>query len=151
MTRRTLFKCHLTTISYLIHAPFFSDSKEEHQKKWKQMEDVKAQGLAKSIGVSNYLQEHLEWILETAKTPPAINQIEFHPYLQHGDLLEFHKSKVTSGACFLCNSYCYMCTDEVAGYCDRSVRALDTRYQGWSRPSGRGPRGPGKEVCGEPG
>ncbi|KAK5136469.1 hypothetical protein LTR08_003114 [Meristemomyces frigidus] len=78
---------------YLIHAPFFSDSKEEHQQRWQQMEEMKAQGLTKSIGVSNYRKEHLGWIFETCKTPPAINQIEFHPYLQHGDLLQYHKDK----------------------------------------------------------
>lgn len=57
------------------------------------MEEVQSQGLARSIGVSNYLQEHLEWILETAKTRPAVNQIEFHPYLQHEGLLDFHRSQ----------------------------------------------------------
>lgn len=79
---------------YLIHAPFFGETKEEHQAKWKQMEELKSQGLTKSIGVSNYLPEHLEWILETCSIPPAINQIEFHPYLQHKDLLKYHKEKV---------------------------------------------------------
>lgn len=42
--------------------------------------------------MSNFLQPHLETILATAKVPPAINQIEFHPYLQHGPLLDFHRS-----------------------------------------------------------
>jgi diketogulonate reductase-like aldo/keto reductase len=78
----------------LIHAPFFSDDKAEHQKKWRDMEQLKDEGLTKSIGVSNYLPEHLDWILETAKTTPAINQIEFHPYLQHQGILDYHKSKV---------------------------------------------------------
>jgi len=78
---------------YLIHAPFFSDSKEEHQAKWAQMEAVKNSGLARSIGVSNYLPEHLEMLLEKCTIPPAINQIEFHPYLQHADLLKYHKEK----------------------------------------------------------
>ncbi|KAI7232979.1 Aldo/keto reductase [Hortaea werneckii] len=78
---------------YLIHAPFFSDSKEEHQEKWKAMEDMKAQGLAKTIGVSNYLPQQLDWIMETCQTPPAVNQIEFHPYLQHVELLKYHKEK----------------------------------------------------------
>lgn len=59
------------------------------------MEELKSQGLAKSIGVSNYLPEQLDWILETASVPPAINQIEFHPYLQHVDLLKYHKEKVS--------------------------------------------------------
>lgn len=42
---------------YLIHAPFLGETKEEHQAKWKQMEQLKKEGLAKSIGVSNYLPE----------------------------------------------------------------------------------------------
>ena len=79
---------------YLIHAPFFSEKKEEHQAKWKQMEELKAAGLARSIGVSNYLPEHLDWLLETATTPPSINQIEFHPYLQHAGLIDYHKKHV---------------------------------------------------------
>ena len=55
------------------------------------MEKVKEAGLAKSIGVSNYLPQHLSAILKTAKFPPAINQIEFHSYLQRTELLAFHK------------------------------------------------------------
>jgi diketogulonate reductase-like aldo/keto reductase len=55
------------------------------------MEKLKEAGLTKSIGVSNYLIPHLETTLKTAKTAPSINQIEFHPYLQHPDLLAFHK------------------------------------------------------------
>ncbi|KAK0946498.1 hypothetical protein LTR29_001966 [Friedmanniomyces endolithicus] len=78
---------------YLIHAPFFSDSKADHQHKWKQMEDLKEQGLTKSIGVSNYFTEHLDFIFETCKIPPAINQIEFHPYLQRTELIKYHKAK----------------------------------------------------------
>lgn len=61
--------------------------------KWAQMEAIKASGKARSIGVSNYLPEHLDVVLQTAKVPPAINQIEFHPYLQHGDLLDYHRDK----------------------------------------------------------
>jgi len=55
------------------------------------MEAVQAAGLAKSIGVSNYLPQHLEATMKTAKVAPAINQIEFHPYLQHPELLEVQK------------------------------------------------------------
>lgn len=59
------------------------------------MEELKSAGLARSIGVSNYLPKQLDWILETAKTPPSINQIEFHPYLQHVELLKYHREKVS--------------------------------------------------------
>jgi diketogulonate reductase-like aldo/keto reductase len=76
---------------YLIHAPFFANTKEDLQKKWADMEAIHASGRAKSIGVSNFLQPDLEAILPTAKVVPATNQIEYHPYLQHGDLIPFHK------------------------------------------------------------
>jgi len=76
---------------YLIHAPYFAKSPEDLQKKWADLEAIHASGKAKSIGLSNFLQPELETILKTAKIIPAINQIEYHPYLQHGDLVAFHK------------------------------------------------------------
>jgi len=78
---------------YLIHAPFFANSDEELQKAWQAMEQVKESGKAKSIGVSNYLRPHLDATLKTAKYPPVMNQIEYHPYLQHGDLTAYLKNK----------------------------------------------------------
>lgn len=57
------------------------------------MEKVQQAGKAKAIGVSNYMQSDLEVTLRTATIPPAINQIEHHPYLQHGDLIPFHQEK----------------------------------------------------------
>lgn len=76
---------------YLIHAPYFAKSDEDLQAKWADMEKIQASGKAKTIGVSNFLQKDLEAVLKTAKVIPAINQIEYHPYLQHGGLLEFQK------------------------------------------------------------
>lgn len=79
---------------YLIHQPW--DAKGDKQKlqaAWAQMEQLQASGKVKSIGVSNFYREHLDAILETAKARPAVNQLEFHPYLQHGDLLAYHKNK----------------------------------------------------------
>ncbi|KAK2930239.1 hypothetical protein FoTM2_010580 [Fusarium oxysporum f. sp. vasinfectum] len=75
---------------YLIHAPFFAEKAEDLQEAWATLEAIKGSGRAKSIGVSNFIQEHLETILATAKITPAINQIEYHPYLQHGNLVEYH-------------------------------------------------------------
>ncbi|KAF5722437.1 monooxygenase [Fusarium mundagurra] len=76
---------------YLIHAPFFAEKPEDLQEAWAVLEAIKQSGKARSIGVSNFIQEHLETILATAKIPPAINQIEYHPYLQHGNLIEYHR------------------------------------------------------------
>jgi len=84
---------------YLIHAPYFAKTDEELQQKWADLEKIQASGRAKSIGVSNFLQPHLEAILKTAKVIPAINQIEYHPYLQHGSLVDFHKKhKIATAA-----------------------------------------------------
>lgn len=79
---------------YLIHSPFFAQSPEDLQQKWAEMEAIKESGRARSIGVSNFLREHLETVLATARHPPVVNQIEYHPYLQHtGGLIEFHREK----------------------------------------------------------
>lgn len=77
---------------YLVHAPFLADTPEELQDVWASMEAIKDAGKARSIGVSNFLQEHLEAVLKTARIPPAINQIEYHPYLRDGPLLDFHRA-----------------------------------------------------------
>lgn len=80
---------------YLLHSPFDAPkgNRSVLQKAWAAMEQIQASGKAKSIGVSNFYREHLEAILETAMVRPAMNQIEYHPYLQHGDLIAYHKNK----------------------------------------------------------
>ncbi|KAI3397031.1 hypothetical protein diail_11266 [Diaporthe ilicicola] len=85
---------------YLIHSPFFAGGDPKVlQAKWAEVEAIQASGRAKSIGVSNYIQEDLDAVLETAAVKPAINQIEFHPYLQHitdggkQKLLDYHRDK----------------------------------------------------------
>lgn len=74
-------------LRYLIHIPFFAKSDADYQRAWKSMEELKKAGKAKSIGVSNYLRSDLEATLRGASDPPAINQIEFHPYLQRANNL----------------------------------------------------------------
>ncbi|KAM0421249.1 hypothetical protein ACHAPT_010971 [Fusarium lateritium] len=75
----------LTLDRYLLHNPYIIPSLEELQKAWKGLEAVKASGKAKSIGVSNMQRHHIEAILEIAAVVPAINQLEFHPYLQRSN------------------------------------------------------------------
>ncbi|KAF9017764.1 Aldo/keto reductase [Hymenopellis radicata] len=66
---------------FLIHDPTPANARGELKAYWKQMEDIKREGLAKSIGVSNFRVPDLEDILETAAILPAVNQIELHPYV----------------------------------------------------------------------
>lgn len=85
---------------YLLHGPWFADSDEELQQRWAEMEAIQASGRAKSIGVSNFLPEELDPILKSAKVQPAINQIEYHPYLQHQGLLDYLREKKIAAACY---------------------------------------------------
>lgn len=68
---------------YLIHWPANARNYEDWQKTnadtWRAMEELQAEGKIRSIGVSNFWVEHLEALMQTAKAPPAVNQIEFHP------------------------------------------------------------------------
>ncbi|KAJ9665358.1 hypothetical protein H2201_004435 [Coniosporium apollinis] len=110
---------------YLIHAPFFAKTDSDLQRAWAEMEAVQSSGLAKSIGVSNYLPQHLEATLKTAKVVPAINQIEFHPYLQHPPLLAFHKQHGIATAAYGPLS---AVTKAAPGPVDDFMKALEKKY-----------------------
>ncbi|EHK45172.1 uncharacterized protein TrAtP1_003411 [Trichoderma atroviride] len=70
---------------YLLHNPYVIASNEGIQAAWKGLETVKAQGKARSIGISNFQRHHVEALLETCTIKPAMNQLEFHPYLQRAN------------------------------------------------------------------
>ena len=56
---------------------------------WPKMEKLVEQGLAKSIGVSNYNVQNLLVVLSICKIKPVVDEVEFHPYLYQKDLKEF--------------------------------------------------------------
>ncbi|MBD3377125.1 aldo/keto reductase [candidate division KSB1 bacterium] len=62
-------------------------------KAWNVFEEIYDSGRAKAIGVSNFHQHHLETLLEQAEITPAVNQVEFHPYLVQKDLVHFCREK----------------------------------------------------------
>ena len=65
------------------------DLERKHYQTWKDMEKLPATGKAKAIGVCNYSVKFLEELLKEASTPPAVNQIENHPYLPQEEIVEF--------------------------------------------------------------
>ena len=69
---------------YLIHYPV-----RERRQSWRALEALRAEGKARSIGVSNFTIRHLTELLAETATVPAVNQVEFHPYLYQRDLLDF--------------------------------------------------------------
>ncbi|MEM8999142.1 MAG: aldo/keto reductase [Bacteroidota bacterium] len=70
---------------YLIHWPVSGKYKET----WKALEELYNQKKVRAIGVSNFMQHHLEDVMETANVVPMVNQMEFHPYLVQQELLDF--------------------------------------------------------------
>src|SRR2546428_839404 len=70
---------------YLIHWPVPGLRDES----WKAFAKLHEEGLARSIGVSNYTIRHLEEMLPSGPVAPSVNQVEFHPFLYQKELLEF--------------------------------------------------------------
>ena len=74
---------------YLIHWP--TPKFDQYVETYKALETLYKEGRAKAIGVCNFDIEHLERIMEECDVKPAVNQVEFHPYLQQKELREFCK------------------------------------------------------------
>ncbi|MER5493646.1 aldo/keto reductase [Streptomyces sp. NPDC002454] len=73
---------------YLIHWPVPALGKAVDT--YRAFEKIHAEGRATSIGVSNFLPEHLERLIEATSIIPAVNQIELHPRLQQREARAFH-------------------------------------------------------------
>lgn len=74
---------------YLIHWPI----KQSRKGTWKAIEQIYKEGRAKAIGVANYLIPFLEELYEYAEIIPAVNQVEFSPYLYLKDLADHCNNK----------------------------------------------------------
>jgi 2,5-diketo-D-gluconate reductase A len=57
---------------------------------WRGLVDLQKQGVARSIGVSNFTAEHLAAIIEDSGVTPAVNQIELHPYFTQAEMRAEH-------------------------------------------------------------
>ncbi|OZV82983.1 oxidoreductase [Micromonospora echinospora] len=65
---------------FLIHWPLPTRYDGDFVSTWKALEEFRADGRARSIGVSNFQVPHLERLAAETDTPPAVNQVEVHPY-----------------------------------------------------------------------
>lgn len=81
----------------LIHWPIPQGKNDEwkklNQETWKAMEEYYDAGLIKAIGVSNFLEHHLNNLLETARIMPMVNQLEIHPYYQQQSIVKYCQDK----------------------------------------------------------
>ena len=69
---------------YLIHWPV-----RGRNESWKAMEELLKQGKCRSIGVSNYMIHHIEDLKKNSSVLPAVNQIEFNPFIFEREVKEY--------------------------------------------------------------
>lgn len=73
---------------YLIHWP--SPKKDRYVDTWRALVSLQAEGLVRSVGVSNFTQGHIERIVAETGVAPVVNQVELHPRFPQADLRAFH-------------------------------------------------------------
>jgi 2,5-diketo-D-gluconate reductase A len=71
---------------FLIHWPLPTLYDGDFVSTWKTLEDFKADGRARSIGVSNFGIHHLQELARDTGITPAVNQIEVHPYFTNDEV-----------------------------------------------------------------
>ncbi|WP_423219865.1 aldo/keto reductase [Alicyclobacillus tolerans] len=70
---------------YLIHWAI----EGKYLESWRAFEKLLKDGYVRAIGVSNFEPKHLQDIMNHFEVVPAVNQVEFHPYLTQRELYEF--------------------------------------------------------------
>jgi 2,5-diketo-D-gluconate reductase A len=78
---------------FLVHWPLPTLYDGDYVSTWKVMEEFKADGRARSIGVSNFQVDHLKKLQAECDVVPAVNQIELHPYLLNEEVRAYGESQ----------------------------------------------------------
>ncbi|WP_096273304.1 aldo/keto reductase [Paucisalibacillus globulus] len=74
---------------YLIHWP--NPNRDLYLEAWQALIDAKKWGLIRSIGVCNFLPEHLQRLQDETGVMPALNQIELHPFFNQEEQRKWHE------------------------------------------------------------
>ena len=72
---------------YLIHWP--APARDRYVETYRALETIRAEGRARSIGVSNFSIAHLERLLGETDVVPVVDQVEAHPWLPQRELRAF--------------------------------------------------------------
>jgi len=102
---------------YLIHWPETGKRLES----WRALAELRKQGKCRSIGVSNYTIAHLEELKAHSEVVPAVNQVEFSPFLYQRELLAYCRA---SGIRLV--AYCPLTRGEKLK--DKVVRGVASRH-----------------------
>jgi len=111
---------------YLVHHPRLANG--DIPGLWRKMEKIKASGLAKSIGVSNFGLEDLRILYENAKVIPVVNQIYFNPY-SYKQQLDAHAFGISHGIVTEAYSALDPITRRPGGPVDAPLAAISRRHK----------------------
>lgn len=75
---------------YLIHWP--NPRQDQYVEAWQALIDAKKWGLVRSIGVCNFLPEHIERLEKETGVKPSVNQIELHPFFNQEQQRKWHQA-----------------------------------------------------------
>jgi diketogulonate reductase-like aldo/keto reductase len=85
----SLYRMHLDHLDlYLIHWP--NPRVDRYVEAWQALVDLQREGVLRSVGVSNFLPEHLSRIIAETGVTPSVNQVELHPYFPQARQREVH-------------------------------------------------------------
>ena len=70
--------------SFLIHGP--AERADANVESWRVLIDLRDEGLVRTIGVSNFSIDQVDALIDATGIPPALNQIEVHPYFPQSEL-----------------------------------------------------------------
>jgi 2,5-diketo-D-gluconate reductase A len=74
---------------FLIHWPLPARYGGDFVSTWRTLEEFYRDGRARSIGVSNFQPHHLRRLHQECEIPPAVDQVEMHPYLTNDEVRAF--------------------------------------------------------------
>lgn len=90
MLEESLLRMKLDYVDlYLIHWPL--PKQDNYLEAWEALVTAKKRGLVRSIGVSNFEEEHLKRIIQRTGVTPAVNQNEIHPYWPQKELVQVNQ------------------------------------------------------------
>lgn len=87
----SLFRSNLTHFDlYLIHWP--NPAQDHYVEAWQALIKAKKKGLIRSIGVCNFLPEHIDRLVQETGVKPSLNQIELHPFFNQEPMRKWHEA-----------------------------------------------------------
>ena len=88
-TKESLHRLGLEHLDlHLIHWP--NPRAGKYPETWRALVDLREQGLVRSIGVSNFTEQHLQTVIDDTGVTPVVNQIELHPFFPQQEMRAVH-------------------------------------------------------------